>query len=145
MKQPKFLLTVIYGSPRCHLNSSKTFKKNRKKLKHIFLTMLGLAESFIAMNRPEPTVTVLTASFSEDIRDRDVKFWHNIHSSLQFKIEKIFFTCKNKFLHKKLRFFLTIFIKLLPKFSDFINYDDCIGRITSKYIRQYAIFIQNII
>ena len=29
-KRTKFLLAVIYGSPRRHLNSSKTFKKDRK-------------------------------------------------------------------------------------------------------------------
>ena len=36
---------------------------------------------------------------------------------------------------KMLGFF--IFIKLLPKFNDFINVDDCIGKITSKSIRIY--------
>ena len=38
----KFLLTVIYGSPRRHSNSLKTFKKSEKKLKknyeHFFRT-----------------------------------------------------------------------------------------------------------
>ena len=37
---------------------------------------------------------------------------------------------------KLLRFFLSVFFfKLLPKFSGFINSDDCIGKITSKSIR----------
>ena len=34
------------------------------------------------------------------------------------------------------------FIKLLPKFSDFIYYDDCIEETTSKSIRLYPVFIQ---
>ena len=38
------------------------------------------------------------------------------------------------------RFFLAFFFKLLPKFSYFINCDDCIGKITSKYIRQQPVF-----
>ena len=32
--------------------------------------------------------------------------------------------------------------KLLPKLSDFINYDDCIEKITTEYIRLYPVFIQ---
>ena len=44
-KQTMFLLSVIYGSPRQHWNSSKTFKKNREKLKYSFMTILGLTES----------------------------------------------------------------------------------------------------
>ena len=32
--------------------------------------------------------------------------------------------------------------KLLPKFSDLINFDDCIVNITSKSIRLYPVFIQ---
>ena len=33
----------------------KPFEKNRKKLKYIFMPILGLAESFKTMNRPGPT------------------------------------------------------------------------------------------
>ena len=46
-----FVLAVLYRSPRRHSNSSKTFSKNRKKLKYI----LRLDESFKLMNRPDPT------------------------------------------------------------------------------------------
>ena len=38
------------------------------------MTILGLAESFKTMNQPNPTVTLLTAYFSESIEDTDVKF-----------------------------------------------------------------------
>ena len=41
----KFLLAFIYWSPRRHSNSFKPFK-NRKKLKYIFMSISGLAESF---------------------------------------------------------------------------------------------------
>ena len=36
--------------------------------------------------------------------------------------------------------FFFAFFKLLPKFSDFINSVDCIGKITSKSIRLYTVF-----
>ena len=42
----KFLLAVMHGLPRRHSNSSITFEKKRKKCKHIFMTILGPAESF---------------------------------------------------------------------------------------------------
>ena len=38
-------------------------------------------------------------------------------------------------------FFCSFFFKLLPKCSDFINSDDCIGKITSKSIRLKPSFI----
>ena len=59
-KRTSYLLAVIYRSPRRHSNSSKTFKKNRKKCKHIFMTILGPA-----INRW--------------ISDRDVIFLLNLH------------------------------------------------------------------
>ena len=40
-------------------------------------SILVLAESFKIMNRPDPTVSLLTAYFSENIEDRDVKCRHN--------------------------------------------------------------------
>ena len=49
-----------------------------------------------------------------------------------FKLIKYFFIHKNKILGEKmyiLRFF-QFFQKLLPKFGDFINSTDCIGKIT---------------
>ena len=32
--------------------------------------------------------------------------------------------------------------RILPKFNNFVNSDDCIGKITSKYIRLQPVFIQ---
>ena len=40
-KRTKFLLAIIYGSPRRYANSSKTFLKNRKEFKYIFMTYNG--------------------------------------------------------------------------------------------------------
>ena len=34
------------------------------------------------------------------------------------------------------------FFELLPKFSNFVNSNDCIGKITLEYIRLYPVFIQ---
>ena len=42
--------------------------------------------------------------------------------------------------NEKIEFFLQLF-KLLPKLSDFINSDDCIGKIASKYITLCPVFI----
>ena len=42
----------------------------------------------------------------------------------------------------KIQFF---FFKLLPKFSCVINYDDCIGKITSKSLQPYPVFIKKYI
>ena len=36
------------------------------------------------------------------------------------------------------------FFKLLTKFIDFINYDDFIGKVTSKSIKLYPVFIKKI-
>ena len=44
-KWTKFLLAVIYKSPKRYSNSSKTFKKS-EKLKYIFMIILGLVKSF---------------------------------------------------------------------------------------------------
>ena len=51
-----------------------------------------------------------------------------------FKFKKWFLSIKFNF-RRKIKFFRFIFVlffslKLLPKFSDFINSDDCIGKIT---------------
>ena len=43
---------------------------------------------------------------------------------------------------KKIRFFFALFFKLLPKFSDIINSDDCMGKIISKYNKLNPVFIQ---
>ena len=55
------------------------------------MTILGLTESFETMNQPGPTRPwrSLTAYFLESLKDRDVKFWHNLHSSLQFVLSKL--------------------------------------------------------
>ena len=39
--------------------------------------------------------------------------------------------------------FFAVFFKLLPKFDDFINSDDCIGKMTSKPIRNFPVFNKN--
>ena len=55
-KRMKFLFAVKYGSPpRRHSNSSKAFLRNRKKLKQIFITILGLTQLFKTINRPGPS------------------------------------------------------------------------------------------
>ena len=43
---------------------------------------------------------------------------------------------------KNCRFFLHFFFEILPKFSDFVNFDDCIEKITSKLIRLQPVFIK---
>ena len=56
------------------------------------MTILGqLAESFKTVNRPDPTVTFFDGGlfFSKSIKDRDLKFQHNLHSSLQFILIKL--------------------------------------------------------
>ena len=51
---------------------------------------------------------------------------------------------KNQFLGEKWKIFFVfaVLIILLPKFSDFINSDDCMGKITSKSVRLYPVFNQ---
>ena len=56
--------------------------------------------------------------------------------------EKYFFIDKNQFLGEKLfflRFFLSVLFKLVLKFSDLINSDDNIGKITLNSIRLYPV------
>ena len=63
-----------------------------------------------------------------------------------YTIKKKFY--KNQILGEKwkiLCFFCNFFFKLLPKFSYFIDYDDCMGKITYESIRLYTVFIQNMI
>ena len=45
---------------------------------------------------------------------------------------------------KKCRFFYRYIFKVLQKFSDFVNSDDCIEKLTSKYVRLYPVFIKRI-
>ena len=42
----------------------------------------------------------------------------------------------------KIIIIIIIFIKLLLKLSDFINSDDCFGKITYKSIRQQPVFMK---
>ena len=62
----------------------------------------------------------------------------------KFRSKKyILFIFKNKFSGKKMklfRFFFRIFFELLPKFSDLLNSDNYIGKITSNSIRIYPVF-----
>ena len=88
VKRTKFLLAVIYGSLRRHSDSSKTFKKIVKKCKYSLMTIFRLAESFKTMNRPARLWPSLTAHFSESIKDKDVKFYHNLYLSLWFVLLK---------------------------------------------------------
>ena len=46
---------------------------------------------------------------------------------------------------KNISFLYAVFFKLLSKFSDLINYDNCIRKSISKSIRIYAVFIQKMI
>ena len=56
-----------------------------------------------------------------------------------FQKKKIYFSIyKNQFSGQK----WIIFYKILPKFSDFVYYDDYIGTIRSKCIRLQPVFIQ---
>ena len=135
------------------------------------------------------------AYFLESIKDRDVIFWHNVHSSLKFvlylcySLETLhflltfnrfliitfdwntnfalwwfhqkdivqiyqntsyfklisFYVYKNQFFWwkmKNFRFFFCRFFKILPKFSEFVNSDDCIEKITSKSMRLQPVYIK---
>ena len=62
-----------------------------------------------------------------------------------YNSKQYFFIKKNQFSCIKwdfLVFFYAVFFILLPKFTDFINSDNCIGKITLKTIRIYPVFIQ---
>ena len=87
-KWTKFLLQSYMG----HLDDIQTAPKPLYKFKYIFMTIIGLAESVKAMNRSGPTrpQSSLMAYFSESIKDkcRNGKFWHNLHSILQFLLLK---------------------------------------------------------
>ena len=73
----------------------RPFRKIGKKLKLIFMTIIGLAESFKTMNWISPARRIpaqpwrsLTAHLSESIKDKDENFFHNLHTSLQFMLLK---------------------------------------------------------
>ena len=51
-----------------------------------------------------------------------------------------YFIYKNHFLGVKLRIFFLQFFEILPKFSYFVNSDNCIRKITSKYIILQPVF-----
>ena len=63
-----------------------------------------------------------------------------------FKMKNIYFFIYETYfvgdIWKILGFLLHFLLKLLPKFSEFIHSDDCIGNITSKPFRLYPVFIQ---
>ena len=54
-----------------------------------------------------------------------------------------FFFYKNKYLGEKINFlgFLSFFFEFLPKISNFVNTDNCIGKISSNSIWIYPVFI----
>ena len=39
-------------------------------------------------------------------------------------------------------YFFTVYFELIPNYSDFINSDDCMEKITSIFIGLYPFFIQ---
>ena len=85
-KRTKFLLVVIYRSPRRHSSSSKTFKKSEnidtKFYDHF-------RDNWIIWDdEPARPWRSLTTYFSKSIRDREVKFWKHHQSILQFVILK---------------------------------------------------------
>jgi len=42
-------------------------------------------------------------------------------------------------------FFLAVYFKLLPKLSNFVNSDDCVGKIPWKSIRLYPVIIEKVL
>ena len=57
------------------------------------MTISKLAESFKTMNRPDPAGSGLTVTLFEGLclrkqKRRGVKFWYNLHLSLQFVLLK---------------------------------------------------------
>ena len=83
----------MYRSSRRHSNSSKIetkLKKNEINFHDHFKT-IGIILNNELHARPDQAWPwrSLTAYLSETIIDRDVKFWHNLHSSLQFCAIKI--------------------------------------------------------
>ena len=76
----------------------------------------------------------------------ELKFWilmipserssSNLSEFTLFQMENYFLINKNQFLGKRMKTF-----KLLLKVSNFINSDDCIGKIISKSIRLYPVYI----
>ena len=62
-----------------------------------------------------------------------------------FHIEKIIFNYENQFLREKwkhLGFLLQFFSNYFQNLAFFLNSDDFVGKITSKSLRLYPVFIQ---
>ena len=55
-----------------------------------------------------------------------------------FLILNTFFIYKNSYVGEQFSFllFVAVVLKLLQKYNDFLNYDDCIGKISSISIRK---------
>ena len=70
------------------LDDIQTALKPFKKMKYIIMTILGQAESFETINRPDPTVTLFDGFFLGKYKDTNVKFSYNLDSSLQFMLFK---------------------------------------------------------
>ena len=69
---------------------------------------------------------------------------HLSKSTLFYKI--IYFSIyKNEFPGEKNKkmyeYFFSFFLNLIPNFSDFVNSDDCIGKLGLKSITLYSVFI----
>ena len=71
-----FLLAVIYGSPRRHSHSSKTFKKGLEQMKYIFIIILGpdkrMNQVGLVHSNNEPARPGLTATFFDGLYFRKV-------------------------------------------------------------------------
>ena len=79
----------------------------------------------------------------------------DLSERILFEIQTIFVIYKNSFLGEQWKIvgiFFAFLFKLLPKFSDLRNSDDCIGKLIqniisfqktlSKYIRLYPVYIK---
>ena len=118
-----------------------------QNLKKIFLIVFKLcAFRHVAISVIFSSFFIITFDWNGDF-----EFWWFLRKDLAqiyqniLYLKLIFFLIyKNQFLYEKyLGFFLQFFFKLLPKFSNFINSDDCIGKIKSKAIRYIKFLFKN--
>ena len=81
-KRTKFLLAVIYRLPRRHSKSSKNLWKKSEKSEINWYAFYSPYKSFKTMDRSDCKALdgLLIGKYKR--RDRDVKFGHNLYSSL---------------------------------------------------------------
>ena len=94
--------------------------------------MITLTRSLERIFNPRRYTSIVIYLSSSDISE---------YTLLQIAIT--FFIYKKYFLGGKenCTFFCSFFFEILKKFSDFVNSDDCIGKITSKSIRINSDFV----